>query len=57
MANWMELFDSGMDPINPYRLVNEINKAVDHETTIVSHDAGHPRDQIMPFYTDGEGST
>ena len=53
----MELFDSGMDPFNPYRLVNEINKAVDHETTIVSHDAGHPRDQIMPFYTDGEGST
>jgi thiamine pyrophosphate-dependent acetolactate synthase large subunit-like protein len=28
-----------------------LNKAVDHETTIVTHDAGHPRDQIMPFYT------
>jgi thiamine pyrophosphate-dependent acetolactate synthase large subunit-like protein len=40
-----------MNPINPYRLVNEINKAVDHENTIMTHDAGHPRDQIMPFYT------
>jgi thiamine pyrophosphate-dependent acetolactate synthase large subunit-like protein len=51
MADWADLLNSDMDPINPYRLVNEINKAVDHETTIVTHDAGHPRDQIMPFYT------
>ncbi len=51
MADWSELLNSSMDPINPYRLVNEIDKAVDHETTIVTHDAGHPRDQIMPFYT------
>ena len=40
-----------MRPINPYRLVHEINKAVDHETTVFTHDAGHPRDQVMPFYT------
>jgi thiamine pyrophosphate-dependent acetolactate synthase large subunit-like protein len=51
MNDWSELLNSSMDPINPYRLVNEINKTVDHETTIVTHDAGHPRDQIMPFYT------
>ena len=51
MKDWSELLNSSMDPINPYRLVNEINKAVDHETTIVTHDAGHPRDQLMPFYT------
>ena len=51
MNDWAALLNSDMDPINPYRLVNELNKAVDHETTIVTHDAGHPRDQIMPFYT------
>ena len=45
------MLNSTMDPINPYRLVNEINKAVDHETTVMTHDAGHPRDQMMPFYT------
>ena len=48
---WSELLNSDQSPINPYRLVNEINKAVDHENTIITHDAGHPRDQIMPFYT------
>ena len=51
MTDWAALLNSDMDPINPYRLVNEINKVVDHETTIVTHDAGHPRDQLMPFYT------
>ena len=48
---WQPLLNSNMNPINPYRLVNEINKAVDHETTVMTHDAGHPRDQMMPFYT------
>ena len=47
---WSELLNSDQTPINPYRLINEINKAVDHENTIITHDAGHPRDQIMPFY-------
>ena len=47
---WSSLLNSSDIPINPYRLVNEINKTVDHENTIMTHDAGHPRDQIMPFY-------
>ncbi|MBO04133.1 MAG: hypothetical protein CL731_03840 [Chloroflexi bacterium] len=51
LDEWSALLNSDMQPINPYRLVNEINKAVDHETTVMTHDAGHPRDQIMPFYT------
>ena len=51
LADWAELLNSDMDPINPYRLVNEVNKAVDHENTVLTHDAGHPRDQVMPFYT------
>ncbi len=53
-AEWVREFaphlSSDMDPINPYRLVNEINKALDHKNSIVTHDAGHPRDEIMPFY-------
>ena len=51
MTEWAPLLTSDMLPINPYRLVAEIGKAVDHENTVLTHDAGHPRDQIMPFYT------
>ena len=54
-AEWLSDFDKLLNsddvPINPYRLINEINKNVDHENTIMTHDAGHPRDEIMPFYT------
>ena len=50
-SDWSSLLNSSMNPINPYRLVNEINNNIDHENTIVTHDAGHPRDQMMPFIT------
>ncbi len=50
LSDWQPLLTSQSKPINPYRLVEEINKAVDHDNSILTHDAGHPRDQIMPFY-------
>ena len=37
-------------PINPYRVVHEINQTIDHANSVVTHDAGNPRDQIMPFF-------
>ena len=49
-ADWAGLLNSDMVPINPYRLLKEIGDAVDHENTVMTHDAGHPRDQMMPFY-------
>ena len=50
MADWNGLLNSDMVPINPYRLIKEIGDAVDLENTVMTHDAGHPRDQMMPFY-------
>ena len=50
LEEWTPLLTSDEAPISPYRVVNEINNVVDHENTILTHDAGNPRDQIMPFY-------
>ena len=50
LAEWAPLLNSDEAPINPYRVINEINKNIDHENSVVTHDAGNPRDQIMPFY-------
>lgn len=50
LEEWAPLLNSDETPINPYRVVNEINQAVDHENTVMTHDAGNPRDQLMPFY-------
>ena len=37
-------------PINPCRVIAELNRVVDQERTIVTHDAGGPRDQLSPFW-------
>lgn len=37
-------------PINPYRVLSELHAAVDIDNTIITHDAGSPRDQLSPFW-------
>jgi acetolactate synthase I/II/III large subunit len=50
---WMPKLGSDEVPINPYRAVWEITKAVDPNATIVTHDSGSPRSQMVPFYRAG----
>ena len=50
LKEWAPLLNSDLEPVLPYRLVNEIGKAVDHKNSVLTHDAGHPRDEIMPFF-------
>lgn len=50
LEEWAPLLNSDETPINPYRVINEINNNIDHANSVVTHDAGNPRDQIMPFY-------
>ncbi len=47
---WLPRLTSDAGPISPYRVVWELMGAVDRSRTVVTHDAGHPRDQIVPFY-------
>ena len=50
LEEWAPLLQSDEVPINPYRVISEINEVIDHENSVATHDAGNPRDQIMPFY-------
>lgn len=50
LEEWMPLLTSDEEPINPYRIIWDLMKAVDRSNTIVTHDSGHPRDQTIPFY-------
>jgi acetolactate synthase-1/2/3 large subunit len=50
MARWMPRLTSDRSPISPYRVVFDLMATVDRSRTVVTHDAGHPRDQIVPFY-------
>jgi acetolactate synthase I/II/III large subunit len=51
MAEWTALLHSDEVPINTYRVIGELERTLDKERSIVTHDAGAPSDTIMPFYT------
>jgi len=51
MADWTDILNSDETPINTYRVIGELERNLDKESSIVTHDAGAPRDTIMPFYT------
>ena len=41
--------NSDEEPISPYRVVQEINNVLDLENSIITHDAGAPREQMVGF--------
>ena len=51
LSQWQPLLDSDEEPLNTYRVIREIDRTLDRENSIVTHDAGAPRDSIVPFYT------
>ena len=51
MADWSQVLNSGDVPINTYRVIGELERNLDKVNSIVTYDAGAPRDTIMPFYT------
>ncbi len=50
LAEWMPKLTSDETPINPYRVIWDLMHTVDRENTIITHDAGSPRDQMSPFW-------
>ncbi|HME27192.1 MAG TPA: thiamine pyrophosphate-requiring protein [Acetobacteraceae bacterium] len=54
MAQWKPLLNSNEAPISPYRVIWELMAGTDQKNTIITHDAGSPRDQISPFWVSTE---
>ncbi len=50
LAEWLPKLTNNDAPINPYRVLWELNGMVDKDKTIITHDAGSPRDQTTPFW-------
>lgn len=48
--SWMTKLASDEVPINPYRVIWDFMQTIDPADAIVTHDAGNPRFEIMPFY-------
>jgi len=50
MAKWMPRLTQDTKPLSPYRVLWELLHTVDVKNTIITHDAGSPRDQLSPFW-------
>ncbi len=50
LAKWAPKRNSNDAPLNPYRVLRDLYDTVDIHNTIITHDAGSPRDQLSPFW-------
>ena len=50
MAQWMPRLTSNERPLSPYRVIWDLHNTVDRARTVITHDAGSPRDQLSPFW-------
>jgi acetolactate synthase I/II/III large subunit len=50
MKQWLPLLTSNDMPMTPYRVLWDLQQTVDVAETIITHDAGSPRDQLSPFW-------
>jgi acetolactate synthase-1/2/3 large subunit len=50
LAEWMPKLTSNENPITPYRVIWDLYNTVDVANTVITHDAGSPRDQLGPFW-------
>ncbi len=50
LNQWMPKLTSDAVPMTPYRVIWDLLHTVDVKKTIITHDAGSPRDQLSPFW-------
>ncbi|MBI4571937.1 MAG: thiamine pyrophosphate-requiring protein [candidate division NC10 bacterium] len=50
LAAWMPKLTSDEIPLSPYRVIWDLLHTVDRASTVITHDAGSPRDQLSPFW-------
>ena len=49
-SEWAAKTDCDETPLSPYRVIRDLYATVDVANTIITHDAGSPRDQLSPFW-------
>ncbi len=50
LEQWKPKLTSTEVPMTPYRVIWDLLHTVDVKNTIITHDAGSPRDQLSPFW-------
>jgi acetolactate synthase-1/2/3 large subunit len=50
LQQWMPKLTSQDTPISPYRVIWDLMHTIDVPNSVITHDAGSPRDQLSPFW-------
>jgi acetolactate synthase-1/2/3 large subunit len=50
LKKWMPKLTSNEKPISPYRVLWDLQKVLDEKNSIITHDSGSLREQMLPFY-------
>jgi thiamine pyrophosphate-dependent acetolactate synthase large subunit-like protein len=50
LGKWLPKLTYNEAPLSPYRVLWDLQNTVDVANTIITHDAGSPRDQLSPFW-------
>ena len=50
MKEWMPTFTSSAKPINPYKVIWDMLQTFDTENTVITHEAGSPREQLTAVW-------
>ncbi|HTT01723.1 MAG TPA: thiamine pyrophosphate-requiring protein [Steroidobacteraceae bacterium] len=50
LAEWKPYLTSDDKPLSPYRVIWDLLQVADVSNTIITHDAGSPRDELSPFW-------
>jgi acetolactate synthase-1/2/3 large subunit len=50
LEQWRPRLTQSTAPLSPYRVIWDLLHTVDVSRTIITHDAGSPRDQLSPFW-------
>jgi len=50
LGEWLPLLECDDAPLSPYRVLWDLQRTVDVANTIITHDAGSPRDQLTPYW-------
>ena len=50
MKEWTPRLNSDETPLSPYRVIRDLMNTLDRKQSIVTHDSGSPRDEMVPFF-------
>ena len=50
LAHWRPMLGDAASPLSPYRVIADMLATLDVSNTVITHDAGNPREQLSAFW-------